>query len=154
MRRLAALAVTMALAWLLVERLGSEPAGSAALALGVALIAASIVGWLFEFARLPRVTGYLAFGLLCGPSVANIITDVMARDLRAASGFAIALIAFTAGLQLQIDRFRPTFRALLTMSIVTTVGETPRRTLDASAAAAARRRPPSSEPIGSHGHAT
>ena len=119
MRRLAALAITMALAWLLVERLGTEPAGSAALALGVALIAASIVGWLFEFARLPRVTGYLAFGLLCGPSVANIITDVMARDLRAASGFAIALIAFTAGLQLQIDRFQPTFRALLTMSLVT-----------------------------------
>ena len=42
MRRVAALAITMALAWLLVTRLGSEPAGSAALALGVALIAASI----------------------------------------------------------------------------------------------------------------
>ena len=91
MRRVAALAITMALAWLLVTRLGSEPAGSAALALGVALIAASIVGWLFAFLRLPRVTGYLAFGLLCGPLVANIITEPMARDLSAASGFAIAV---------------------------------------------------------------
>ena len=90
MRRVAALAITMSLAWLLVARLGTEPAGSAALALGVALIAASIVGWLFEFLRLPRITGYLAFGLLCGPLVANIITEPMARDLRAASGFAIA----------------------------------------------------------------
>jgi trehalose 6-phosphate synthase len=119
MRRLAALGITMALAWLLVAQLGTEAAGSAALALGVALVAASVAGWLFEFARLPRVTGYLAFGLVCGPSVANIITEVMARDLRAASGFAIALIAFTAGLQLQVDRFHPTFRALLTMSLVT-----------------------------------
>jgi alpha,alpha-trehalose-phosphate synthase [UDP-forming] len=103
-RRVAALAITTGLAWLLVERLGSEPAGSAALALGFALVAASIVGWLFEFLRLPRVTGYLAFGLVCGPFVANIITEPMARDLRAASGFSIALIAFIAGLQLQLAR--------------------------------------------------
>ena len=109
-RRVAALAITMALAWLLVARLGSEPAGSAALALGVALIAASIVGWLFAFLRLPRVTGYLAFGLLCGPLVANIITEPMARDLSAASGFAIAVIAFIAGLQLQVRHVQPVAR--------------------------------------------
>ncbi len=118
-RRVAALAITMALAWLLVARLGSEPAGSAALALGVALIAASIVGWLFEFLRLPRVTGYLAFGLLCGPLVANIITEPMARDLSAASGFAIAVIAFIAGLQLQIRHVRPSLAAMASISVVT-----------------------------------
>ena len=58
MRRLAALALAIGLAGLAVARVGSgEHAGSAALALGVALLAASIVGWLFEFLRLPRVTG-------------------------------------------------------------------------------------------------
>ena len=119
MRRVAALAITMALAWLLVTRLGSEPAGSAALALGVALIAASIVGWLFAFLRLPRVTGYLAFGLLCGPLVANIITEPMVRDLSAASGFAIAVIAFIAGLQLQIRHVQPSLAAMASISVVT-----------------------------------
>ena len=119
MRRVAALAITMALAWLLVTRLGSEPAGSAALALGVALIAASIVGWLFAFLRLPRVTGYLAFGLLCGPLVANIITEPMARDLSAASGFAIAVIAFIAGLQLQVRHVQPSLAAMASISVVT-----------------------------------
>jgi alpha,alpha-trehalose-phosphate synthase [UDP-forming] len=118
-RRVAALAITMSLAWLLVARLGNEPAGSAALALGVGLIAASIVGWLFEFLRLPRVTGYVAFGLLCGPLVANIITEPMARDLRAASGFAIAVIAFIAGLQLQVKDARPPLTAMVTMSVAT-----------------------------------
>ena len=59
MRRLAALAMTVVLAWLVVARMSEEGASSAALSLGVALIAAAIVGWLFEFLRLPRVTGYL-----------------------------------------------------------------------------------------------
>ena len=121
MRRLAALVITMMLAWLLVARLGTEAAGSAALALGVALVAASIVGWLCEFVRLPRIIGYLAFGLICGPSIANIITEPMARDLRAASAFAIALIAFTAGLQMHISRLQPGLRTLMAMSAVTLV---------------------------------
>jgi trehalose 6-phosphate synthase len=118
-RRLAALVITMMLAWLLVARLGTEAAGSAALALGVALVAASIAGWLCELIRLPRIAGYLAFGLICGPSMVNIITEPMARDLRAASGFAIALIAFTAGLQLQLSRLQPGLRTLMTMSAAT-----------------------------------
>ena len=63
MRRLAALIITVGLTWLVVSRFDTA-GGSAALALGVALIAASIVGWLCEFARLPRITGYLAFGLV------------------------------------------------------------------------------------------
>jgi len=120
-RRLAALAITTGLAWLLVVRLGTEPAGSAALALGFALVAASIVGWLFEFLRLPRVTGYLAFGLICGPYVANIITEPMARDLRAAGGFAIALIAFIAGLHVQLRRAVPPLTKVALLAAITLI---------------------------------
>ena len=102
MRRLAALAITLVLGWLVVARFGTGPAGGTAFALGLALLAASIVGWLAAFLRLPRVTGYLVFGLLCGPYAADLITAPMARDLLAASGFGVALIAFVAGLQLPI----------------------------------------------------
>ena len=80
MRRLSALAITIWLAWLVLVRLGDQTASGTALGLGVALVSASIVGWLFEFLRLPRITGYLIFGLLCGPAVANLITEPMARD--------------------------------------------------------------------------
>jgi trehalose 6-phosphate synthase len=122
MRRLGALAITMGLAWLVVIRLGGESAsGSAALALGVALLAAAVVGWLFQFLHLPRITGYIVLGLLCGPSVANIITQTMARDLQAADGLAIAIIAFIAGLQLNFARLRPQARAILTIATVTIV---------------------------------
>jgi trehalose 6-phosphate synthase len=108
-RRLAALGLTIGLAWLVVFRFGAGTSGSTAVALGLALIAASIAGWLAAFIRLPRITGYLAVGLLCGPAFANLMTVEMAKDLRAASGFAIALISFIAGLQLPARGRTPSF---------------------------------------------
>ena len=107
MRRVAALVIAMSVAASVVGQPGSGGASSGALALGVALVAASIVGWLFEFLRLPRITGYIVLGLVCGPALANIITQPMARDLRAANWFAVAIIAFVAGLQLGHLRLRP-----------------------------------------------
>jgi len=118
-RRLAALAITMVAAWLVVSRGSAGAPGSAALALGVALIAASIVGWLFQFLRLPRITGYLTFGLVCGPYVANIIRESMARDLQVANGLAIAVIGLIAGLELNFSRLRPRLRTILTIAGVT-----------------------------------
>ena len=60
MRRLAALAITLFLGWLVVGRyIGTGETGGTGLALGLALLAASIVGWLCAFVRLPRVTGYI-----------------------------------------------------------------------------------------------
>jgi trehalose 6-phosphate synthase len=118
-RRLSALAITVVLAWLVVARLGQESASSAALSLGVALIAAAIVGWLFEFLRLPRVTGYLVFGLVCGPHVANIIRESMARDLQVANDLAIVVIGFIAGLELNVSRLRDRAKTIATIGTVT-----------------------------------
>ncbi len=100
MRRVTALAIAALLTWVVVGPLGHDSGHSAALSLGIALLAAAIVGWLCEFVRLPRITGYLAVGLVCGPSVANLITEPMARDLQAASQFAVVVIAIIAGLHL------------------------------------------------------
>jgi alpha,alpha-trehalose-phosphate synthase [UDP-forming] len=121
-RRLAALAVTVGLAWFIVARVGASHGGDATLALGVALIAAAIVGWLCEFIQLPRITGYLTFGLVCGPSLANIITSVMARDLQVASSFAVVVVAVIAGLHLNIRRLRPRLSAVAGLAGVTMVG--------------------------------
>jgi trehalose 6-phosphate synthase len=121
-RRLAALAVTVGLAWFIVTRVGASHGGDATLALGVALIAAAIVGWLCEFIRLPRITGYLTFGLVCGPSLANIITSVMARDLQVASSFAVVVVAVIAGLHLNLRRLRPRISAVAGLAGVTMIG--------------------------------
>lgn len=119
MRRLTAMTLTVVLGWVLVSYLGDGTASATALALGVALIAATIVGWLFELMHLPRLTGYLVFGLICGPYVADIITRPMARDLQLINGLAIAIIAFTAGLELSFTRLRARLRPILTMAGVT-----------------------------------
>ena len=108
MARAAALLLALALAWLLVQTAAPEAAFRAtALAIGVALVAAALVGRLIERIGLPRVTGYLIFGLLCGPYVANIITRPMARELQIVNGLAVTLIAFVAGLEMNIRRLRP-----------------------------------------------
>ena len=102
MRRLAALAITLVLGWLVVVRFGTGPVGGTAFALGLALLAASIVGWLAAFLRLPRVTGYVVSAWCAARTPRISSTSAMARDLLAASGFGVALIAFVAGLQLPI----------------------------------------------------
>ena len=107
MRRVAALAIAVTLTWAVVGPLQQQGGHSAALALGIALLAAAIVGWLCEFVRLPRITGYLAVGLVCGPAVANLITEAMARDLQAASRFAVVVIAVMAGLHIDLRVLRP-----------------------------------------------
>ena len=115
MRRLLALTLTLTVASLVVSWApeGGQLARPTALALGVALIAAALAGELFERIRLPRLSGYLVFGLVCGPYLANIITRPMARDLQFVNGLAISLIALIAGLELNYNRIKPRLAVML-----------------------------------------
>lgn len=119
MRRFLALIVTVALVAIAVRLAPSQGAGRpAALALGFALIAAALTGTLFERIRLPRVSGYLVFGMVCGPYLANIITRPMARDLQLVNALAITLIALIAGLELNYARLKPRLAAITRMGVV------------------------------------
>ena len=113
MRRIVALILTLAIASLVVSSTGDSLARPTALALGFALIAAALVGTFFERLHLPRLSGYLVFGLLCGPYLANIITRPMARDLQFVNGLAISLIALIAGLELNYQRLKPRLAAMI-----------------------------------------
>jgi Kef-type K+ transport system membrane component KefB len=97
-----------------VQRIGPPAATSTVmLPLGFALIAAYLLGTAVERLRLPRLSGYLLFGLLCGPFLLNLITSAMARDLQVVNGFALALIALVAGLELNLKRLGPHLRGVL-----------------------------------------
>ena len=63
-----------------------------------------VTGELLRRFRLPRLTGYLLFGVLVGPYLGNVITQPMARELQTVNGIATALIAFIAGLTLNFER--------------------------------------------------
>jgi len=106
MRRVAALAIAV-LVLLWVQRLGGlgdSPNSGTALALGFTLLGASIAGDVLRRVHLPRLTGYLLFGLVTGPYLGNVITQTMAAQLQVISGIATAFIALIAGLTLNLER--------------------------------------------------
>jgi Kef-type K+ transport system membrane component KefB len=110
---------------LFLQRFGPEltgPPRTVALALGFALVAASLLGGVAERLRLPRLSGYLIFGLICGPYLLNMITATMARELQIVNGVAIALIAFVAGLELNVAHLRPQLRAMLVVGTTAIIG--------------------------------
>lgn len=121
--RFVALVLVVTAVWA-VRRVGgsieTSPA-TFALGMGFALIAAALAGELAERIRLPRVTGYLLFGLLCGPYVANLISRPMARELQIVNGLAVALIGFIAGLELNLGRLRSILGAVTSVSLRTTL---------------------------------
>jgi Kef-type K+ transport system membrane component KefB len=120
MRRALAFALVLGVAYAS-RALGDEgnPLRGTGLALGFALIAAALAGTFFERFGLPRLSGYLIFGLACGPYLGDIISRSMARQLQLVNGLAIALIAFVAGLELNLARLRPRLRAIAELGGVT-----------------------------------
>ena len=110
-------------AMIAVQRVGPPVATSTVtLPLGFALIAAYLLGIAAERVRLPRLCGYLVFGLLCGPYLLDLITATMARDLQIVNGFALALIALIAGLELNAGRLRAHVRGVLVVGGVVVAG--------------------------------
>ena len=124
MRRLLALALTIGVVWYVVAGTIADPAAPrlTALALGFSLIAAALSGALLERFGLPRVTGYLLFGMICGPYLLNIITRPMARELQLINGLAVVLIAFIAGLEMNFERLRPRMRSMLRLGGISMLG--------------------------------
>jgi Kef-type K+ transport system membrane component KefB len=122
MARLAALAVIVATMFAVQRVRPATLDSTLALPLGFSLIAAYLLGGAAEKLRLPRLSGYLLFGMACGPFLLNLITASMARELQVVNGFALALIALVAGLELNVTRLRPQIRAVLAVGGVTIGG--------------------------------
>jgi trehalose-6-phosphate synthase/Kef-type K+ transport system membrane component KefB len=120
-RRLLALGLAVgAMAW--VRELGSTGttgSAAAALALGFALMGASITGDALRRFHLPRLTGYLLFGVAVGPYLGNLITESMAAQLQVVTGIATTLIALIAGLTLSVERLGARLAAIARMTAVT-----------------------------------
>jgi trehalose-6-phosphate synthase/Kef-type K+ transport system membrane component KefB len=121
MIRIAALLLAIAV-MVSVRELSPVPTSGAAvtaLALGFALMGASIAGDVLRRFELPRVSGYLLFGIVVGPYVGNLITQSMASQLQAVTGIATTLIAFIAGLTLSLDRLGLRLGAIVRLTVVT-----------------------------------
>jgi Kef-type K+ transport system membrane component KefB len=122
-RRSAALIVVLAIGMLVQRTMpeGGVAGGSVALALGFVLVAAVLTADFAELLHLPRVTGYMLLGLVCGPYIGNLITHTMATDLGVFNGLAVVLIAFMAGLEINILSLRSRLGVVLRLGAVTLV---------------------------------
>jgi Kef-type K+ transport system membrane component KefB len=101
--------------------LETGPAG-VALAAGFILLAALFTGNLFRACGLPRLTGYLTIGVLVGPQMLALVTERMLVELRIFNGVAIALIALTAGIEMDFRSMRPLLRGIAWITGVAVLG--------------------------------
>jgi trehalose 6-phosphate synthase len=97
---------------------GTEPR-TTDIALGFTLIMAFVTGEVLRRFRLPRLSGYLLFGLMIGPYLANLITGPMVQQLQAITGLATTLIAVIAGLMINLERLRSRVSNIARMTAVT-----------------------------------
>ncbi|MFC1844784.1 cation:proton antiporter [Thermodesulfobacteriota bacterium] len=73
--------------------------------------------------RLPSVTGFIAAGVLLGPSGLHVITaEATGNQLRHFTQIALMLIAFGIGEHLELKRLKVTARTVLSICLADTVG--------------------------------
>lgn len=90
-------------------------ASTLAMALGFLLITAFLSGQLAKLLNLPRITGYLACGLIIGPEVLGLLTSDEVAAFGLINGLAVGVIAFIAGGELRPSMLRERGRTILIM---------------------------------------
>lgn len=86
------------------------------LAFGYLLLSAFFVGGFFKAVNLPKLTGYLVTGLIVGPPLMDLVSQPMLESLEIVNGMAIALIALSAGAELEYKATRPLLRSILSIT--------------------------------------
>jgi Kef-type K+ transport system membrane component KefB len=94
------------------------------LAFGYVLVTAFFAGGLFKQLRLPRLTGYIAAGIVAGPMVLGLLTRDMVASLELVNGVAIAMLALTAGNEIELRAMRPLLRSVGWITLVGVLGTT------------------------------
>ena len=103
----------------LIAPLASVGEGSETLlAFGFLILAAYTVGELAAGLRVPKIVGYLAAGVLFGPSALGAVSHESVVALGAIGQLAIALIAFLAGAELRWHEVRERGVTLLKLTTV------------------------------------
>jgi Kef-type K+ transport system membrane component KefB len=74
-------------------------------AIGFVVLASFTAAELGSDIKLPRVTGYIAAGIVLGPSVANILSTEVVEQMTMFNTLALGLIAIGAGLELEVAAF-------------------------------------------------
>jgi Kef-type K+ transport system membrane component KefB len=102
---------------------GGEPGGAGtSLAFGFMLVSGYFAGTLAKEVHLPKLTGYMLMGALAGPAALDLVSVPMVESLKLVNGVAVAMIALTAGNELEIGELKPLLRTVLTITFVGVLG--------------------------------
>lgn len=101
---------------------GIPASSGVTLALGYVLLTAFFSGDLAKRAHIPKLTGYILAGIIVGPSVLGFLNEGMVHNLAALNGMAIALIAMTAGTELELRSMRPLLKSIAWITVVGVMG--------------------------------
>ena len=104
--------VIAALTWTEGEGWTTRPGGGL-FALGFLLLAGTFAGRVVALLGFPRLTGYLAVGVLSGPHGLGVLSSDDVDDLALINALALALIALQAGAELTTSMLRRSFRSLM-----------------------------------------
>jgi len=116
LRRLIILALLLAGMGLILPLGARGHGGQWLLTFGFLVVAADAVGRLATGFRIPTIVGFLAAGVVFGPSGLGTISADALRQLAPVSSLAIALIAFLAGAELRWSELRS--RGILILKIL------------------------------------
>jgi Kef-type K+ transport system membrane component KefB len=92
------------------------------LAFGFLLLAAYFTAKVVNRFGLPKLTGYIASGVIAGPYVLGFVTKDMSISLKVVSTTATALLALEAGLELELRKIKPILKTLRMMVLFAVVG--------------------------------
>jgi Kef-type K+ transport system membrane component KefB len=89
--------------------------------IGFVLIASWFSGRIFSTMKLPKLTGYLAMGMVAGPLL-GLLAPSTVSNMGLVNGMATALIALTGGSEMDFRAMRPLFKSIAWISLIAVVG--------------------------------
>jgi Kef-type K+ transport system membrane component KefB len=91
------------------------------LAVGLILLVAILFGHLFRAIRLPEITGYIAAGIMVGPSALGLITSDTVTTLHVMSEIALGIILFSIGTAFNFDHLLAVGRRIAVVAVTEAV---------------------------------
>lgn len=101
---------------------GALRAGGTELAFGFLLLTAYFTGKLVSRIGLPKLTGYIGSGIVVGPYVLGLVDKGMTGQLKLVGGIATAILALSAGAELNLREVRPLIPTVRRMSLWAVLG--------------------------------
>ncbi len=101
---------------------GAAQPGGTELAFGFLLLAAYFAGKTFNKVGLPKLTGYIAAGIVAGPAMLDLVEKSMTVQLKLVGGVATSILALQAGAELNLTSVRPLLKVVASITFLAIFG--------------------------------